>query len=306
MISDGPPPVGGPVASGEGASGEDPGGDAAPRGTAPPSRHLRLLVAYDGTDYHGFAENRGVPVPTVAGDLRRAMERVLRHPVTLTCAGRTDRGVHARGQVVTFDTVSDMEPRRLRDALNGLLGPRIVVREADVVPADLDARFSAESRTYHYLVLNRDVPDPFLAATSWWVPDPMDRAALAEGCIPLIGQHDFTSFCRRPKGLEGPLVRHVRRAEWHEVTDEPGLLQFTISASAFCHQMVRSIVGLLVDVGKGRRTPADVQTAVQARDRSTIGQLAPPRGLTLWEVGYPDPGLPGAEAPGTLTRRPEQ
>ncbi len=296
MHADGPPRPGGPLASG---TGPPPG----PDDTSPPSRwsddrstaaegpgapvRLRLDLGYDGSGYRGFAENRGVD--TVAGRLREALERVLRHPVDLTCAGRTDAGVHARGQVVSFDTTAAPDPERLRDSLNGLLGPSIVVRSVRTVGADFDARFSATSRTYRYTVLNRDVPDPFRARTAWWVPEPLDRVALAEACPPLLGEHDFSSFCRRPRGdREVSLVRRVRSAGWTELDDAdgPGVLVFEISASSFCHQMVRSVVGLLVDVGRGRRTPADVQAAIAARDRARAGQLAPPHGLVLWEVGY--------------------
>jgi tRNA pseudouridine38-40 synthase len=216
--------------------------------------------------------------------------------VVLTCAGRTDAGVHARGQVVTFDTTAAPDVSRLRDSLNGLLGPRIVVNQVQLVDPTFDARFSATSRSYRYTVVNRDVPDPFRATTAWWVPEPLDRVALAEACVPLIGEHDFSSFCRRPRPSGGErekqrltevsLVRRVVSAGWTEVDDDPGVLVFHISASAFCHQMVRSIVGMLVDVGRGHRTPADVAAAIQARDRSRAGQLAPPHGLVLWEVGY--------------------
>jgi len=259
-------------------------------------QRLRLDLSYDGSGFRGFAENRDVP--TVAGHLRGALERVLRHPVALTCAGRTDAGVHARGQVVTFDTTAGPDTLRLRDSLNGLLGPRIVVTAVTVAAPGFDARFSATSRTYRYTVLNREVPDPFLAATSWWVPEALDRVALDEACPPLLGQHDFSSFCRRPRGEpEASLVRRVEAARWSERSGDPGVLVFEVTATAFCHQMVRSIVGTLVEVGRGRRTPADVTAALRARDRSTAGQLAPPHGLVLWAVGYDGPAARGPRAP---------
>lgn len=265
----GPPPAGGPPASGD-------------------RWRLRLDVAYLGGTYRGFAENRGVR--TVAGDLRAALERVLGRPCTLTCAGRTDAGVHARAQVVTVDVDgaqhAPVDLLRLRDSLNALVGPDTVVTAVAPAPDGFDARHSARSRSYRYLVLNSDVPDPFLAGTAWWVPAPLDRVALAESCPPLLGEHDFSSFCRRPRGVpDVSLVRRVLEAGWHQ-EDRPGLLRFEITATAFCHQMVRSIVGLLVDVGRGRRTPADVTAALVARDRAAAGQLAPPHGLTLWAVGY--------------------
>lgn len=246
---------------------------------------IRLDLAYDGSGFRGFAENSGVD--TVAGRLRQAIERVLRHPVILSCAGRTDAGVHARGQVVTFDSPTPVVPAALRDSLNGLLAPRIVVSSVRSVDPSFDARFSARSRTYRYTVLNRAVPDPFRAATSWWVPVPLDRAAMAQAGVALVGQHDFSSFCRRPRQPgEVSLVRRVLSAGWTEVPEEGGVLVFTIGATAFCHQMVRSIVGLLVDVGRGHRLPSDVGDVIEARDRSGVGRLAPPHGLMLWEVDY--------------------
>jgi len=166
------------------------------------------------------------------------------------------------------------------------------VRAAELVPGDFDARFSAIFRRYRYRVLNREFPDPFLAATTWYVPAPLDLRTLRLACDPLIGEHDFSSFCRRPRpgpGLPDPtLVRRVRSAAWHDLGD--GLLQFEITANAFCHQMVRSIVGTHVEIGAGRRSAGSLLGTLRARDRSTAGQLAPPHGLCLWEVGYPDHG----------------
>lgn len=272
-----------------------PGGSGAPE----PQR-LRLDVAYDGGGFHGFAENAGVR--TVAGDLRAALERVLRQPVVLTCAGRTDTGVHARGQVVTFDVVGPSpDTTRLRDALNGMIGPRVVVRSVRSVPPQFDARFSACWRRYRYLVLAADVPDPFLAATSWWVGEELDVGAMEAAASTLLGEHDFSSFCRRPRQVpDVSLVRRVHRASWTAsggaVAGEGQLLTFEIAASAFCHQMVRSIVGALVKVGRGRMTAAQTAALLAAMDRSGAPNLAPPQGLTLWEVGYA-PWPPDATEP---------
>jgi len=250
-------------------------------------QRVRLLVAYDGSRFHGFAENAGVA--TVGGTLRGHLETVLRAPVELTCAGRTDTGVHAWGQVVSFDAPAEgLDLVALQRSLNGLGAPAIVVRSAEAVPADFDARFSAVWRRYRYTLLNTEAPDPFLAATTWHVPRPLDRHLLALASDPLIGEHDFSSFCRRPRPGPGQpeptLVRRVREAGWDDLGD--GRLRFEIRANAFCHQMVRSIVGLLVDVGLGRRKPGEVLGVLRARDRSLASQPAPPHGLCLWEVGY--------------------
>lgn len=278
---------------------EEPRHEEPPRpgGSVASGCRLRLDVSYDGSGFHGFAENDGVR--TVAGELRGALERVLRAPVELTCAGRTDTGVHARGQVVSIvSEVAAPDVDRVRDALNGLLGPAVVTRSVRSVPDDFDARFSAEWRRYRYLVLDRDVPDPFLAATSWWVPRVLDLAAMDVAASHLVGEHDFSSFCRRPRGdREVSLVRRVLAAGWTREAVGAGDAEparFEITATAFCHQMVRSIVGALVAVGSGRWAPSQVAQLLDARDRTGAPNLAPPHGLTLWHVGY-EPWPAGAD-----------
>jgi tRNA pseudouridine38-40 synthase len=222
------------------------------------------------------------------GDLRAAIERVVRCPVILVGAGRTDAGVHAWGQVVTFDTELDadaLDLAALQRSVNGMCAPRIVVRALEVAPGDFDARHSALCRRYRYTVLNRSVPDPFLAPTTWHVAAPLDLAGMRLGCDPFIGEHDFASFCR--KVPDRSLVRTVHSAGWDERGD--GLLRFEIEATSFCQQMVRAIVGTLVEVGLGKKHAGDVAAILRARNRAVAGALAPPQGLTLWEVGYPDP-----------------
>jgi tRNA pseudouridine38-40 synthase len=267
---------------------ELPDGPAAPDG---PLVRVRMTVAYDGSGFHGFAPNPGVE--TVGGTLAAALERVLRAPIQLTCAGRTDTGVHAWGQVVSFDAPAErFDPLLLQRSVNRLCGPRIVAREVARAPDDFDARRSAVSRTYRYTVLNRPVPDPFLAHLSWHVDEPLDLDLLRLGCDPFVGEHDFSAFCRRPRHRDGTpasLVRRVLRAGWEDLGD--GVLRFEIQANAFCHQMIRSIVGTLVDVGAGRRRPGEVLGILAARDRSRASQLAPPQGLCLWAVEYPEEAL---------------
>jgi len=264
---------------------EVPESPAAPVG---PLVRVRMLVAYDGSGFHGFAEQDG-PV-TVAGTLRAAIEKVVRHPVELTCAGRTDRGVHAIGQVVSLDLSSAVDLPALHRSLLKLCGPEIAVREVEVVAPDFDARFSAKSRTYRYTVLNRQVPDPLLARATWHVPTPLDLKLLTLACDPFIGEHDFSAFCRRPKVPAGDepvsLVRRVRRAGWVDLGD--GVLRFEVTATAFCHQMVRSIVGSMVMVGAGgsRVRAGDLSGILRLGDRSRAAPIAPPEGLCLWHVEY--------------------
>jgi tRNA pseudouridine38-40 synthase len=240
-----------------------------------------MLVAYDGTDFRGFAAQP--EVRTVEGVLVRALEKVLRHPVELTCAGRTDAGVHAWGQVVSFEADPGVDPWRLQGSLNGLLGPEVVVRGADLVEPGFDARRSAAWRRYRYTVVNRSQPDPFLARYAWWVETPLDLAALRMAADPFIGEHDFSAFCRR--GPEGSSrVRSVFESHWTDLGE--GVLRYEVRAAAFCWQMVRSMVGTLVDAGTGRLAPGDMLTILRSGDRAAAGQVAPPHGLCLWEVGY--------------------
>jgi len=264
-------------------------------GAAP--RNVALLVAYDGTEYHGFAESDGVR--TVLGVLRSAIERIVRQPVELTGAGRTDAGVHAWGQVISGYLPGDVSLDPLAHSLNRMCGPSIVVRDAWPVDADFSARFDATARSYRYDVWNDRVPDPFLARTTWHVPGALDLRAMNDAASALLGDHDFASFCRRPTpragSAEPSLVRRIVAAQWVQVTPsadgerltESGrLLRFEISATSFCHQMVRSIVGTLVDVGLGRRSADTMSAVLDARDRNAAGQVAPPVGLTLWSVDY--------------------
>jgi tRNA pseudouridine38-40 synthase len=255
--------------------------------TVQPAVGVRLLVAYLGTDFHGFAAQPGQV--TVAGALAAALERHLRHTVELTCAGRTDAGVHAWGQVVSFVARADLDVVALARALNRALRPSIVVREAELSPPGFNARYSATGRRYRYTIVNRAVADPFWAATAWHVGRPLDLGALRLGCDPLFGEHDFSSFCRRPPA--GSRVRVVRDARWEDVGE--GVLRFEIEASSFCHQMVRSLVGTLVDMGLGRRRAGEMSGILRARDRAAAGQIAPPHGLCLWEVSYSPPGARG-------------
>jgi len=250
-------------------------------------RNLRLLVAYDGTSFRGFAESDGVR--TVEAALRGAIERVVRQRVELVVGGRTDAGVHGWGQVVNGFVPSGTDLFRLASSINGLLRPEISVRELEWVDDAFSSRFSATSRTYRYDVWNDRSPNPLMAQRVWHVGPPVGVDAMNAAATSLLGDHDFASFCRRQKAAPGhdpPSMRRVlHAAAWTRVDDTP-LLRFEITASSFCHQMVRSIVGTLVDIGLGRLATEAVPGIVEARDRNTAGQVAPPTGLTLWHIGF--------------------
>lgn len=248
----------------------------------------RALVSYDGAPFRGFAPSPGVV--TVGGELQSALEQVLGVAIQLTCAGRTDAGVHARGQMVSFDGPSDLEPARLEHSLNRMLAPSIALREMRVAPQNFDARFSANRRTYRYQILNRQIPDPLLHRTVWQVREPLDIDAIDAAAQHLLGEHDFATFCRRRTlhvgdvEIEADLTRTVLSIEWRRLRG--GLVEHWITATAFCHQMVRSITGTLVEVGLGKRTTDSIPELIKARDRQLATAVAPSHALTLWSVGY--------------------
>ena len=271
----------------------------------------RLLIAYDGAAFRGFAPQP--EVPTVAGALRGALERTARlsEPPLITCAGRTDAGVHARGQVVHVDLPPiPYDAAGLARAINRQLAPEIVVRQAEQVGEDFDARRSATGRTYRYLVWNATEPDPLLARIAWHVRDPLDLVAMRTASDVLLGSHDFRSFCRRRPGADAaePIVRRVTRAQWSidkgpEATDADGvaavdgetparLLRFEITASSFCHQMVRSLTASLVEVGRGREHAAGLLERLRAASRHAMPDPAPAAGLCLVTVDYDGERIP--------------
>lgn len=246
----------------------------------------RLLIAYDGTDFHGFARQGGpqAGLLTVQGSLEKALATILRAPVVTTGAGRTDAGVHALGQVVSFSVPAPVEDlAALQRRLNGLCGPAIACLEVEEAPEGFDARFSALCRSYEYAILTREVHDPFSRHVAWHHPGPLDAEAMDAAAQALVGTHDFSSFGRVPE--EGSPVRELRSIAVERLED---LVVIRVTANAFIQQMVRSIVGTLVKVGEGAKPPSWVAGVLGAHDRSAAGPVAPPQGLFLMEVAYPE------------------
>jgi tRNA pseudouridine38-40 synthase len=258
-----------------------------------------LGCSYDGTEFHGFARQPGQE--TVAGRLLECLERIAGAPVTITTAGRTDAGVHARNQVVHVDlpdaviarfaepaaegSVFGPELPGLAKSLRSQLPPTIGVFRAAVAPEGFDARYCATSRRYRYDLVTSARMDPARRTTSWMVGEPLDFAAMRLASDPFIGEHDFAAFARRPNGVEGSITRRVTETHWERVADDH--YRFEIEAKAFAHQMVRSIVGTLVAVGRGRLRTSDVVDYLRRAERSGLPTLAPPMGLTLIAVEYP-------------------
>ena len=239
----------------------------------------RVDLSYDGTGFHGYAKN--LDVRTVQGEVEPALEKVFGHPVDTVCAGRTDAGVHARHQVISFSSEVSMDTNRIHRSLTAMLGPEIVALDVVVVADDFSARFSATMRAYRYRVLTGPKPDPLRRFTTWHQPYDFDLDAMNRAAGHLVGEHDFASFCRQAPNRTS--VRTVLSASWVRSED---LCEFEISARAFCQQMVRSITGLCVEVGRGRFDPDSVPAVIEARDRHVAPQIAPPLGLVLWEVAF--------------------
>ena len=256
---------------------------------------LRLDLAYDGTDFHGWATQPGLR--TVQGLLEEALAQVLREDrVSVTCAGRTDTGVHARGQVVHLDVdraglaaaagrSREAPPDALLRRLNGVLPPDVRVRRAAEAPDAFDARFSALWRRYAYRIADEPgLVDPLVRRNVLARSRPLDLDAMNRAAAGLTGEHDFAAFCRKREGAT--TVRTLLDLSW--ARDETGLAVATVRADAFCHNMVRSLVGVMIPVGEGRRPASWATELLAARVRDPGVTVARALGLTLEEVAYPD------------------
>ena len=241
---------------------------------------FRLDIEYDGSGFAGWAAQPGQR--TVQGELEAALETVLRERIELTVAGRTDAGVHARGQVASFRTGADV-PADLARRLNGLTTDDVAVTAAGPAPAGFDARGDATSRSYRYRVLARSASNPFERGHALWWPHRIDREALDACAAALPGTHDFTAFT--PTQTDHVRFdRVVFEARWEE---EPGaVLAFRISADAFMRSMVRVLVGTMLEVSSGRRSVEDFVRLLEGAPRTAAGDTVPPQGLYLESVGY--------------------
>lgn len=271
---------------------------------------LRLDIAYDGSGFSGWARQPGLR--TVQGSIEAAVSRVLGGDAQLVVAGRTDAGVHASGQVAHLDLSEaqearlrrgrDPEPAALAARLNGVLGryADVHVRATSVAPKGFDARFSAVWRRYAYRVADRTTGyDPLERFRTTFVPVALDGALMDAAARSLTGLHDFAAYCKpRP---EATTIRTLLEFDWRR--DESGVLVANVKADAFCHSMVRALVGACVAVGEGRLGVEDVAVLRDARERTSAFAVLAARGLTLTEVGYPADDLLAARAEQTRARR---
>jgi tRNA pseudouridine38-40 synthase len=240
---------------------------------------VRTVVAYDGTDYQGY--QRQANGPTVQEALETALAQVAGEEVTVLAAGRTDSGVHAKGQVIAFDTEWRHPLGDLQRALNAVLPRDIAVREVAQTRPDFHPRYDARSRHYRYTVYNSPVRSPLARRTSLHMRERLDVGVMQEAAESLAGEHDFATFGQPPQGNN--TVRRVLKAEW---SSEWPWLYFDVEANAFLYRMVRSLVGTMLEVGLGRMTVEEFDQAFAARERGQAGPTAPAHGLCLIEVKY--------------------
>jgi len=241
---------------------------------------VRAVVAYDGTDYGGF--QRQTNAPTVQAALELALARVSQEAITILAAGRTDAGVHAEGQVVAFDTAWRHRVDALQRALNAVLPADVAVRNVKETAADFHPRYDARCRRYRYTVYNAPVRCPLARRYSLCVTGPLDVDAMQQAAQVLVGEHDFAAF-GRPQKQGGATVRRMLMAEWG---GKLSWLTFDIEANAFLYRMVRSIVGTLLQVGRGKMSVEKFAAVLASRKRSQAGPTALPHGLCLMEVKY--------------------
>ena len=247
---------------------------------------IRLDIEYDGTDYAGWAKQPGLP--SIESSLEDVLGRILQRTVSLSVAGRTDAGVHARGQVVSFQVEDEpvaqaIDLGKLRRSANKLLSPSIAICRASKAPAGFDARFSAISRSYAYSVLNREYPSPFRGRFVHYYAGRLDLALLEEAAALILGRHDFTAFT--PTVTEhDEFSREIIRSEWNREDD---LLVYRITAVGFLRNMVRVLVGTMLDIGRGYRPLAELPDLLEGAGRPDAGKTAPPQGLCLEKVEYP-------------------
>lgn len=243
----------------------------------------RLNLAYNGSGFYGYAKQP--TLRTVQGELEQALSHHT-GPIDTSVAGRTDKGVHATGQVVSFEG-PPIDVERVQRSVNKQLAPGIAVSGLREAAPGFHARFSATGRAYLYRINNHPVHDPLAASYTWTFGPPLDVDAMNDSVAPLVGEHDFAALCR--KLGDAPTTRRLDWVQWRRDGDQ---VELSIGASSFCHQMVRSIVALCVEVGRGRMQASEIEEILEGADRTEAKGVAPAHGLEFVAVSYGDDDLP--------------
>ncbi len=245
------------------------------------SRTIRLLIAYDGTDFQGW--QRQPQAPTIQGTLEAVLQKITREPIALTGAGRTDAGVHAWGQVAHFKTLAALTLEKWQSALNALLPPDIRIRSVQETLPDFHARYDSRLKTYDYYLLNGGWPAPFYRRYSWWIGQPLDFGLMSQGLLELKGEHDFSAYQTAGSDVK-QTVKTLFQADLIRL--RRGGVRLRFQGDGFLRHMVRNLVGALVRLGMKKISLGQWQDILASRDRSQAGAMAPAQGLFLRKVIY--------------------
>ncbi|WP_370221951.1 tRNA pseudouridine(38-40) synthase TruA [Cytobacillus sp.] len=244
-------------------------------------QRFKCIITYDGTHFAGYQVQPGKR--TVQGELERALKKLHKgEDIKVTASGRTDAGVHAKGQVIHFDSPLNIPIEKWEIALNSLLPDEVAIVGAETVPDDFHVRFDAKGKEYRFFVHRSSRRDPFKRPYAYQYPYPLNTDAIKQAAADLIGTHDFTSFCSAKTEVEDK-VRELQEIEVHEKED---MLIFRFRGTGFLYNMVRILAGTLLEVGSGERDPDSMPSVLKEKNRSAAGKTAPPQGLYLWKVFY--------------------
>jgi tRNA pseudouridine38-40 synthase len=247
-------------------------------------RNIKLVLEYDGSAFFGFQKQPGKP--TIQEALEKALSVFFRRKMKIAAAsGRTDTGAHAEGQVVNFRTSGPESLERIQRGLNALLPPSIVIKEIKEASPDFHARYHVRSKIYEYRIWNHPYRSPLMAGRAYHVPFRLDVARMRQAAKALVGRHDFRSFTS-PSAIKKEKISYVRTIRQYCIKKEGDLIRIRVEADGFLYHMIRNMVGTLLEVGRGKRSPASIKTILKAKDRRQAGMTVPSEGLTLIRVRY--------------------
>lgn len=245
-------------------------------------RNIKMAIAYDGTQYHGFQVQNKTGLKTIQDELETAIQKLTGEHVNVYGSGRTDAGVHARGQVVNFFSNTRIPEEKITYAMNSCLPRDIVVWDAKDVSEDFHARFSAKKKTYCYSIYNARHFSPFWRHYSFHVPVKLDLGQMLQGVQRFIGEHDFSAYCAKNTAV----TDHIRTIYDFRIEKEQEHLRFIVTGNGFLYNMVRIMTGTILEVGANKRSPEDISIILETKERKSAGMTLPPQGLCLWSVEY--------------------